>query len=208
MQNSQPSRAPLIGLVVEGTTEYEAVPGILDRLSIRHTTPSNAHGFPSDAAISTAVKTRLLQHVRVQLAKGADKVVVLLDREGRPASPESFQQSVREEIRSHVERLDGRNAAAKVEVAACNSTFENWIISDPKGLMKSAYVDKDLTNQVSCHADDKDALALLKSALRKGKAYNKTLHGPALAEHVRVQDAAVRQCSQSLRRFIELVRAR
>ena len=192
---------------MEGDTEYKAIPEMLDRLHIRHTEPSNTHGLPADAPVAALVKWHLLPHVRTQLAKGPDKVIVLLDRETRDADPESFRQSVRKEIRSHVQRLDGRDAAAKVEVAVCNSTFENWIISDPKGLMKCAYVESDLTNQVRCHADERDALKLLKSAMRKGKAYNKARHGPALADHIRVQDPAVKQCSQSLRRFIELARA-
>ena len=199
------AHANVIGLVVEGPTEYSAIPVLLQRLGIRHTTPSSFNGQSVHVPLRDLVKYRLLKHVLVQLSRNTDLVLVILDVEDRPLTAEKFSEALCREIRKQVAQEMGRKAAAKVEVVACMRRFENWLIADPKGLTKSALIAKDLSSQVACHADDRDALAMLSGAMAKGIWYRKAYHGPKLIQHVRVHQPGVSLCSQSLRRFIQIV---
>jgi len=203
------ARTKVVGLVVEGPTEYSAVPFLLRRLGIRHTTPSSINGQSVQAPLGDLVKYRLLKHVLVQLSKNADLVVVVLDVEERPMSSEQFSGALCREIRKQVTREKGRQAASKVEVVACMRRFENWLIADPKGLARCAWIVKDLSKAVACHADDHDAVALLTGAMGKGVGYRKAYHGPKLAQFVRVEQekAGNKLCSISLRKFIQIVTA-
>lgn len=199
----------LVGTVVEGPTEYAAIPALLRRLGVRFTTPSSFNGQPVQVSVADLVKYRLLKHVLVQLNKNADLVVVVLDVEDRPLGEEKFSQMLRQEIRKQVVLVMGKRAAQKVEVVACMRRFENWLIADPRGLARCALIVKDLFKAVACHADDHDAVALLTGAMAKGVGYRKAYHGPKLAQFVRVEQekAGNKLCSKSLRKFIEIVTA-
>ena len=186
---------PLVGLVVEGETEYQALPEMLARLGVRCARPSCFHGQSVEAPVEQLVKHVLSRHVRVQLTKGVDKVVVLLDFEGRQVPPTSFRNQVKRELTRQVCLTEGEGHRSRIEVVLCNPKFENWLLSDPKGIMKSKLVARDLSRKVTCHADGKDAISLLKLGLRKGVSYRKAVHGPELAKRVRVEDTSVRQCS-------------
>ena len=199
-------REPLVGLVVEGRTEYQALPEMLVRLGLRCTTPISFRGQPVEAAVDRLVERCLLRHVRAQLRKKPDLVIVVLDLEQRQSAAHRFRAEVRRELRTQVRRTEGQGAARKTEVVVCDRLFENWLLADPRGIAASAYLEQDLTRAVSCHADGKDALSLLRGALRKGETYRKAEHGPRLAAHVRVEDRKVRLCSESLRQFVDIVR--
>lgn len=207
MKRGQHATQPLLGLVVEGKTEYQAIPEMLGRMKIRCTTPSCFHGQPVEAHVKTLVDKCLLQHVRVQMVKNADKVVVILDRESRLESLEEFRKSVLYELQKQLSEAGKSDETGKIEVIVCDRRFENWIISDPKGISRSNYIRHNLSAKVNCHADDREALALLKSVFRTGNSYSKSIHGPRLAKYVRVEDVRVQQCSASLRKFLDIVRA-
>ena len=192
---------PLVGLVVEGQTEFAALPAMLQRLGVKPTRPSNFSGQFQDAPVRKLVEKRLLHHVKAQIVKGPDLVIVVLDRENRPESARAFEKAVRDEI---TKQLDNPTRP-RVEVVVCDRTFENWLIADPKGIHKSEYITRDLSAKVVCHGDGKDALALIKNAFRRRKAYNKGPHGAKLSVFVRVGSPRVHLCSKSLRRFVEFV---
>jgi hypothetical protein len=197
-------RQPRIGLVVEGTTEYRAIPAILGLLQIETTAPSCFHGQAQGSSIKDLVRHRILKDVLAQLAKGPEKVIVVLDTEGRSGPAERFRVALLKELRNQVKRCEGGSAPALIEVIPCIPRFENWLISDPSGIRRCRYIRKDLSAKVNCHADGKDALAILKDAFRKDEAYNKALHGPRIAQFLRVGDPNVRQCSKSLREFLQI----
>jgi len=208
MTVAQGDREPLIGLVVEGQTEYQALPAMLSRMGLKCTAPSCFQGQPVEAPIPVLVDRVLLPHVRVQLGRGGDPVIVILDRESRRKSARTLQAEVLRELRKRLRQKEGKKegeeAAGRIRVVVCDRTFENWIISDPEGLTRSANMNRDLSRQVSCHADERDALSLIKSVFLKGKRYKKAVHGPQLAGYVRVEDSAVCQCSASLCRFLQI----
>jgi len=200
------AKTKLIGLIVEGPTEYKAIPNILYRLGIRYTRPSCIHGQPVGANISVLVEYHLLSPVRVQLRKGSSKVVVVLDLEDRDCSPREFHQNLLAELRRKIKESEGEEHSKKVEVVVCNNKFENWLIADPNGLLKSNYIVRSVDRRVRCHSDGKDALSILKFAFRKEDSYDKTIHGPRLAEKISVENHD-KLCSESLRQFIEIVKS-
>ena len=194
-----------MGLVVEGETEYGALPALLSRLNVRCTAPSCLHGQPVELPARALARDHLLSYVIVQLRKKPDKVLVVLDAEGRTHSLREFAATLKRELQEQVRKHEGAKLAERVTVVFCNRRFENWLLSDPGGICRSTYIERDLSGRVKCHADERDALALIKSVFRKGTAYRKAVHGPRLAELVRVEDKNVRQCSGSLRKFVRLV---
>lgn len=199
------SDRPLIGLVVEGITEYQALPLMLEKLGTATTKPSNFHGQPVEADIPTLAERSLLPHVRVQLAKDVHLVMVVIDFETRRGSAGGFRRRLRTELRRQVRTVEGAAASRKVEVIVCDPMFENWLVADPGGITKSNYVDHDIAKRVHCHADGQDAIGLLKHALRTGESYRKSTHGPRLAQHLRIHDSRVHLCSESLRQFVQIV---
>ena len=200
------SLRPDVGIVVEGQTEYAALPVLLARLGLRSTTPSVFHGQPVAASAKNLVEGRLLQPVRVQLAKDARRVIVVLDREARPESAETLAETLCRELRRQVKRSEGEAAAKRVCVAVADRCFENWLLADPEGVSKSKLLAKkaNLVGKVACHADDRDALSLLRGAMVRGW-YDKAIHGPQLAQHIRVAEKKAAWCSKSFAGFLKLV---
>jgi len=89
---------PAIGLVLEGITQYNAIPLLLQRLGVRTVAPSVFNGQPVDAPIRSLVENRLIRHVRTQLVKANGTVLVILDREARPQSASEFGKKVLAEV--------------------------------------------------------------------------------------------------------------
>ncbi len=205
MSTGGAQRSPLVGMVVEGSTEYQALPEMLDRLGVRHTRPSCIHGQPTDAPVNVLVEKALLPHVRAQLLKGAHRVLVVLDGELRSGTRHEVEAQILGELRDQVARTEGPTAAGRIEIALSWRRFENWLLSDPDGIAQCKLIRRNPTARVRCHADEKEALRILKQILQKGVSYCKAVHGPRIARFVRVQDAHVPQCSASLRCFIALV---
>ena len=201
------AQGPSIGLIVEGHTEYEAIPQMLSRMGIRCAHLSCLRGQPAELPAKAFVERCLLKHVRAQLITNADIVVVVVDAEQRAESAADFRRQLQQELNRQLRARHTWSAPERVEVVVCNRTFENWLLADPQGLRKSKLVTRDLSAAVSCHADGKDALTLLKSAFAKCKSYNKRLHGLQLARCVRLDDARVHLCSESLREFVALLRS-
>lgn len=195
-----------VGLVLEGRTEYAAIPEMLKKLDIRYAAPSVFHGQSVEVPVKVLVEHRLLKHVRVQIQKDVDAVFVVLDFEERKGPVGQFKRSLLKEIRTRVTKEDGRAQSQKVHVVVCNRKFENWLISDPKGIHRSNLIRQDLSRSVNCHADNRDADALIKTVFRQGSFYDKAVHGQQLARWVRVDDGRVHLCSESLRGFIEELR--
>lgn len=192
----------LIGLVLEGETEYQALPKVVRGMGLSCTRPSCIHGQPAHASVDVLAERRLLPHVRAQIAHGVHHVIVVLDLEARMDSADAFRDELRRAMRQALPKRDRK----KVEVIICNPRFENWILADPEGITRSAHVRRNLAKSVRCHADGKDALTLLKSALKKGVGYSKAVHGPRLFREVRYNDPSVKLCSASFREFLTLLK--
>ncbi|MBI4558410.1 MAG: DUF4276 family protein [Candidatus Hydrogenedentes bacterium] len=197
------TRRPLIGLVVEGTIEYSALPDFIRRLGLRATRPACLHGQPVEAPTEVLVSRHLAPHVRAQLLEGADYVWIVIDLESRRIDADEFCADVLGKLIKEIARTESDSAARRLRVAICDRTFENWLLADPKGLRRCKLIGRDLSKQVRCHADGKDAITILKSAMSRGVRYHKPVHSSKLARYIRVEDSNVKLCSESLRTFVK-----
>jgi hypothetical protein len=198
---------PTVGLVLEGTTEYNAIPLLLQRLGVRTVAPSVFNGQPVQASIRSLVQNRLIRHVRTQLVKATGSVLVILDRESRPQSASKFGETVLTEMIRQVKRLDGEDASKRIAVVVADRSFENWLLADPEGLARSKLFRRNtrIVGQVACHADEKNAKELLQGSMAKGW-YERSLHGPQLAKHPRVGEAGIKYCSASFLSFLAIIK--
>jgi hypothetical protein len=58
---------------------------------------------------------------------------------------------------------------------------------------------------VACNADSRDAKAILQAVITKGW-YERSVHGPKLADHIRISQAGLKFCSRSFESFLRLVK--
>ena len=175
---------PVVGLVLEGNTEYNAIPLLLQRLGVRTGAPSVFNGQPVHASIRSLVENRLIRYVRTQLVKATGTVLVILDRETRPQSASEFGKRVFTEMIRQVKRLDGEEASKRIAVVVADRSFENWLLADPEGIARSKLLRRNtrIVGQVACHADDRNAKELLQRSMAR-RWYERSLHGPQLAKH-------------------------
>jgi len=192
---------PPIGLVVEGPSEYHALPQLLAKLSVRHTTPSSCDGFGAYAA-PEAIARRALRHLRAQATKDIRRLLFVLDRESRPDCAPAFAETVREAVKKEA-GPEWRGIDKPLVVVCCDRTIENWIIADPTGIRSHKSMGKDLSRRVGSQADGKDAVQMLKSASARGFHYQKGWMAGELAARVRVNARQVQRRSRSLRKLLK-----
>jgi hypothetical protein len=113
-----------IGFVVDGQSEVGGLPELFGDLkrACGHTllkpllAPMQPYAPP--AAVARAASTR----VRQLIGRGADSIVVLIDRELRAECPARLAREIGREI--------ARIVGVEVLVVIKNRTFENWLIAD------------------------------------------------------------------------------
>jgi hypothetical protein len=82
------------------------------------------------------------------------------------------------------------------------------LLADPESVAKSRLLHRknSIVKQVSCHSDTKDAKRILQTAMTRSW-YERAVHGPMLARHVRVDEAEMKFCSRSFKAFLKSVQA-
>jgi hypothetical protein len=177
-------------------------------LGINVVAPSVFNGQPTDAKLSALVEYRLLPHVRTQLFKASGMVIVVLDREDRSITADKFASELRVELARQVSKQDGPAAGERIAVHVADRKFENWLLADPDAVSRSRLFRRrnDLPGRVKCHADTRDAKDILQSVMSKGW-YERAIHGPQLAKHIRVEDDRMKYCSPSFAAFLKLVKS-
>jgi len=128
-------RVPTMGMVVEGETEYYALP-LLHRgtnaipgcPAIRTTNLGGIGSHLTPAGIAKMAAPRIKTH----LIAGHKPVILCLDREQRPECAGAFAQAILTALRGQV----SREQAADVHVVIADRTFEAWILADAVGLAK------------------------------------------------------------------------
>lgn len=114
-----------IALITEGDAEFAALPKILPQI---RTATKNSVMNPLKVAChpeaTAAVIARKCEGtIKVARAKGANRVVLFLDRETRLHSP----GAIAEEIECAIERL---HLDIPVKVVMKDRMFENWLVAD------------------------------------------------------------------------------
>lgn len=164
-----------IGFVVDGQGEYYALPHLLPRLG-----SPNILLNPLFSAIQPLARPAQIAHVAsksfpILLSRGADLIVVLLDKETRPDCTGPLVEEIEREARK---RLSEMSRTVDVRVVLKVSKLENWLIADPlalqalPGLFEN--VERIEKQVVPNKADAVDAHELLKTCSRKRSYEKKT----------------------------------
>jgi hypothetical protein len=198
-QSSRKAKTAL-ALIVEGESDYEAIPILLRNAGLSVASVMQIGGQSIDCDMYTLVKGRLLGKVQLTLLRQPSKVLVVLDRESRNACPGEFAGDVQNEL---VRQLgNGYRGTPRIVVVCADRTLENWLLADPDGIGKHNYIARDCRNRIRNNADGVNAEALLKWAYAKGRSYHKRRDAPDLALRVRSGSASVRRRSKSLDKLL------
>ena len=192
-----------IGLLVDGRAEYYGLPHVLPRLGSPHQILSplvcDIQPFASPAQMALAASKRF----PILLAKGAESIVVLIDKETRPDCTGELAQAVEREARV---RLKDFSATVKLQVVLKVVMFENWLVADPEALGGLPGLFENVTRiekqTANGRADAVDALGLLKACSRQ-RAYDKVEGAVAICKRLDPTRAA--ENSRSFRKFLKVL---
>jgi hypothetical protein len=190
-----------IGLLVDGRAEYYGLPQILPRLGSPHQVMSplvcDIQPFASPAQMALAASKRF----QILLAKGAESIVVLIDKETRPDCTVELVHAVEREARTRLREI---SSTVDLQVVLKVSMFENWLIADPEALGGLAglfeKVERIEKQVVKGRADVVDALGLLKACSRE-RVYDKVKGAMAICPRLDPVRAAGN--SRSFRKFLK-----
>ncbi|HEY0553627.1 MAG TPA: DUF4276 family protein [Thermoanaerobaculia bacterium] len=191
-----------IGVLVEGQAEFRGLPLLLPRLGSPHQVMSplvcNIHPFASPAQIALAASKRF----PILLAKGAESIVILFDKETRQDCTVDLVRAVEHEART---RLQEFSSTIEIQVVLKVSMFENWLVSDPQavgdvaGLFENA---ERIEKKVKGRADAVDALGLLKACSRQ-RIYDKVEGAVAICR--RLDPVRAAENSRSFRKLLKVL---
>lgn len=139
---------------------------------------------------------------KILLEKGAEAIVILIDKETRPDCTGDLVRAVEKEARARL------SSAVDLAVVFKVTKFENWLVADPNALRGSPGLFQDverIEKQVSNgRADSVDALGLLKTCSRR--SYDK-MDG-AIAICKRLDPAQAAENSRSFRKLLKVLECR
>lgn len=186
-----------IGLIVDGDAEFRALPHLYDRIGTPHILLSPVRAPIHPHAPFPQMAQAVARKIPILRSWDADAALVLLDRETRQECPGAIASSLLALIRPQCKA----SGIHHVSVVLKDRTFENWLISDPKALLRMpkrfGFASTSL-RKFGGGADSVDAMSSLKTAAI-GAAYSKTLDAPRI---LRLADpATMAKNSRSFEKF-------
>lgn len=162
----------VFGILVDGQSEFEGLPFLMTRLRaagrILKPLRCDMQPYAPLPQIAYAVQRR----IPILLAKGAETVVVLLDKEDRSECTGSLATNLEHEIRTRLANTPG----VLVHVVLKVRKFENWLIADPEPYRRHAglfqHPERIENAVVPNKADNVDALSLITACTKSGQ-FNK-----------------------------------
>jgi hypothetical protein len=193
-----------IGVIVDGRAEYSSLGVVLQKIN----TTAEIISQPIKCDIQPYSTAGQIAHVVVKkglgtlVHRGAEKIVVLVDKENRRDCTIEFVQSIEDEI---ARRKPVPFAKVEVRVVLKICTYENWLIADTHALIQipglipnPSRIARRIANN---RADSVDAQQLLADNVRGG--YDKIRHAQAICLHFNPDNAA--QNSRSFRKLLQLL---
>jgi hypothetical protein len=186
-----------IGLVVDGDAEYAAFSPVLAQLrsETRHAFLNPLKADIQPLAPAGAVAERCMKPSKQLRLRGADMVVVLIDRERRSECPGEWAASIMEHLN-----------LGYVHVIIKNQMFENWLIADIDALecQRGRFSVSQATRRAvqPNKADNVDAMQLIKRSVIRG-GYQKVVDAKRILEHADHRRMALH--SRSFRRLLRAV---
>jgi Domain of unknown function (DUF4276) len=193
---------PAVGLVVEGDTEFNALPLLHTKQLVPGCPPLKPINLGGVGAhvTPTGIAKMVCPHVVAHLVAGRSTVVVCLDREDRDDCKGAFAQAVQRALEAELEQtgVAVRWRPYTVHVIIADRAFESWILADAHGL----HARRVFPRAPSFHSfEGQRGERGQKGAIEIGKLwereYLKTTHGPRLFEQLRLEDA--RRCGKGQR---------
>ena len=192
-------------MLVEGDGEYHALPYLVSRIHTEHEIlqrplrspihPLSAVGSIARAAVPSA---------RILIGRGADRVVLLLDHEDRPACPGVFAEGLATNLRR---LLAPSHPRTEVAVVVKVQAFENWLIADGGAVLQLTGLfprSRGLAGHVSANwADHLNALDLLEHCSHPNRGYDKIKGALRICQVMDPAGAA--RNSRSFRRFLRVL---
>lgn len=192
-----------IGLLVDGQTEYQALPCIIPRLGSPHQIRRPLYCDIQPGASPAQMAYAASKKFSILLSQEVDSIVILIDKETRQDCTVELVQAVEREARKRLAEL---SATVTLAVVFKVSKFENWLVADPQGLRDLAAMFENverIEKQVAPNrADGVDALNLLKACARK-RGYSKVEGALAICKHLDPIRAAAN--SRSLRKLLKVL---
>jgi hypothetical protein len=191
-----------VGLVVEGETEFKALPLLHTKKLIPNCPPLKPINLGGVGAHVKPVGIAKIAcpHVVLHILAGRSTVLVCLDREDREDCPGAFAQAVQRALENELAKTSvaARKTPYTVYVVIADRAFEAWILSDAEGLHTRRVFPR--APSFHCfegeHGKRKQKGGVEISELWE-RAYLKTTHGPRLFEQLRFEDA--RLCGKGQR---------
>ena len=171
--------AHTIGLVVEGPTEYSALPLLHKRGLVRGCPPlkpSSLNGVGEDRTAEAIAKLVLPKVVAHQIA-GRSPVIVCFDRERRSTPAADLSTSIAAEL-TRLLTLRGRSSATVVVVVA-DRAFEAWLLADAAGLARRrVFRGEPPFFCFEGERGERDRMGVVELSNLIGREYRKTRDGP------------------------------
>jgi len=189
-----------IGLLVDGQAEFQGLRHLLPRLGSPHQILPPLYCDIQPFSNPAQMALRAKKKFPILLARGAEKILILIDKESRPECTGDLVRQIENASRAQLSAL-----APEVDLGVVLkvSTLENWLIADPLALrdLPGLVENPDrIQKQVTGRADAVDALGLLKSCWRK-RPFNKPECAVAICRRMDPTRAA--KNSRSFRKFLK-----
>lgn len=190
-----------VGIIVDGQSEVSALPKLKPQLEQASGNtiigPIRAQIHPKASVVVIArVAVESIAILRAQ--RGAEKIVVLIDREDRQACPGDFAKRVLERILPSV--------AIPVDIVIKDRKFENWLVADVDAMLDMSArfsLSRGAVNSIRPNkADNTDAEALIRAAAIRG-SYHKVKDAGRILGQADVSNMATN--SRSFRKFLRCV---
>ncbi len=172
-----------IGLVVEGDSEFYALPKLSWLVpgcpAIR---AANLGGLGSDLSVE-AIAKRALPKAKQHFAAGRSRVVLCLDRESRKECAGSFATAISKCLATMCGKID-------ISVVVADRAFEAWILADAVGLYEREEFKRE--PKFFCfegQSGERHRKGTVELDSLLGRPYSKTKDGPRLFEKIRFEQA-------------------
>lgn len=188
-----------IAIITEGVSEYKCLPRLYPQL--RKRTPHKLMAptkvsFQPDASPESIAKA-CKPHVLIAQSKGAETVLILLDREQQSTCPGALASALSAAVSAKCEDK------LPIIVVYKDRAFENWLVADLDALRRQPKrfdVTAAIVKQVEPgKADRCNGTALLNKAAVRYE-YNKTQDSEKICDHMDLGKALAH--SRSLRHFL------
>jgi hypothetical protein len=192
----------VLGILVDGKAEFESLQLVTNKLSGVGRILKPLHCDMQPYAPLPQIAYSVQRRIPILLGKGAEAILVLLDKENRQDCTVSLAKQLEQEIRKRLANTPG----VPVHVVLKVRKFENWLIADPgpyKLLAGLFQHPQRIENAViPDRADNLDALSLINTCTKSGK-FNKVSIAKQICSRQDPEEAA--KNSRSYRRFLRVL---